>query len=475
MSDLDDSDDRNDAPSTSRRNYLGTLAGLAVTPALSAVGSAHSENVITIVGRGETAHYEFTASGDVEKVEENGGTINSYDQISGSTVTGRTTREPDSYAFDGEITDFETDAPVDVTINGQSADPAGGSGSSEESDESEETEEEEEDETDDVDASGYSNVVDIVEAGADNDGNASIHSVLNSVAGEDTLVKFPPGTYKMSGTLRVTGLEKFGMVGTDATIDVSPTNGYVCKLGTYKSPIGDLEVKGLTADISAGGAGGRVFECHANDSLEISDVTIEGEHDTAGKGPMLVGVHSSGGSGTVSNVSMPDGGADVSGGRGGTGLLVSNYHTGSVTIRDCHIGPFPDNGIYCSNSSGDVHVEGGFVENTNVAGVRLDGDDCSLTGTEFVYDTNISGFGGQRPVRCDGGDIEIDDIHVDMSINQTEAIRVMSGAQSVSIEDCSMDLHGDVRDGISVVSGAGPVTTNDNDINGEARYDVFEY
>ena len=78
-------------------------------------------------------------------------------------------------------------------------------------------------------------------------------------------------------------------------------------------------------------------------------------------------------------------------------------------------------------------------------------------------------------MRCNGGDIEISDVHVDMSINQTEAIRVMSGAQSVSIEDCSMDLNGDVRDGISVVPGAGSVTTNNNDINGETRYDVFEY
>lgn len=95
--------------------------------------------------------------------------------------------------------------------------------------------------------------------------------------------------------------------------------------------------------------------------------------------------------------------------------------------------------------------------------------------TEFVYDTNISDFGGQRPVRCDGGEIEISDVRVDMSINQTEAIRVMSGVQSVGIEDCSMDLNGDVRDGISVVSGAGSVTTNDNDISGETRYDVFEY
>lgn len=83
-------------------------------------------DVITISGRGETAHYEFTADladgTSVEKSTEYGGTINDYDVIDGSTVTGRTTREPDSFAFIGEITDFDADAPVDVLLNGEEAD-----------------------------------------------------------------------------------------------------------------------------------------------------------------------------------------------------------------------------------------------------------------------------------------------------------------------------------------------------------------
>lgn len=190
MFDLDEQEDGTETSSTSRRNYLGTLAGLTATPALGAVASADSEDVITISGRGEIVYYEFSVSGDVEKSEEYGGTINSYDRIEGSAVIGRTTREPDSYSFDGEITDFEADAPVDVTINGEPADLAGGSEESGEggTEESEGPEEEEETETD---TSGYSNVVNIVDAGADNDGNASVHSVLNSVADDDTLVESP--------------------------------------------------------------------------------------------------------------------------------------------------------------------------------------------------------------------------------------------------------------------------------------------
>lgn len=76
------------------------------------------DTVITITGRGTTAHYEFEFVGDVEKSTSHGGTINSFDEIHNSTVTGRTTREPDSYVFNGAITDYTGDAPVDVAFNG---------------------------------------------------------------------------------------------------------------------------------------------------------------------------------------------------------------------------------------------------------------------------------------------------------------------------------------------------------------------
>lgn len=85
-------------------------------------------DIITIVGRGETAHYEFTADiaegTAIEKSTEYDGTINDYDVIDGSTVTGRTTNEPDSFTFVGEISSFDADGSVDVLINGEGSDLA---------------------------------------------------------------------------------------------------------------------------------------------------------------------------------------------------------------------------------------------------------------------------------------------------------------------------------------------------------------
>ncbi|WP_245998474.1 carboxypeptidase-like regulatory domain-containing protein [Halalkalicoccus subterraneus] len=83
-------------------------------------------DVLTVTGRGETSHYEFAtdlADGEIKKSTEYGATINSYDSIDGSTVTGRTTNEPDSFAFVGEVVSFEADGPVDVLLNGEAVDP----------------------------------------------------------------------------------------------------------------------------------------------------------------------------------------------------------------------------------------------------------------------------------------------------------------------------------------------------------------
>ena len=107
------------------------------------------QDVITISGGGSTTYYEFEFSGDgdVEKSEQYGATINDYDQISGSTVTGRTTNEPDSFAYTGEIVRFEADDGVEVLINGEEVDPAT-LGEDEETEEEDQEDEEQEDEQD---------------------------------------------------------------------------------------------------------------------------------------------------------------------------------------------------------------------------------------------------------------------------------------------------------------------------------------
>lgn len=322
----------------------------------------------------------------------------------------------------------------------------------------------------------YANIIDIVEAGADNNGDRSINPILNEVADDRTLIRFPEGTYFADDQFRIAGYDKFGITGENATISVAPTNGYVFKLGTYQNPINDLQVEGLTFDISREGAGGRALELQANDNLEAREIDFVGTHDTPSKGPLLVGLQTSDGTGVVEDIDISDGGVDTDGGNGGTGLLVSNYHQGTVTIRDVHIGPFPDNGIYVSGSEGSVHIEGGIFENSNVAGVRLKGDGSSIEDAQFVVDESIEGFGAQRPIRLDNGaDIEVRNCDIDMDASVTEALRILPDVESAVIADVAMKLSDQVRDGIAVTQGAGSVTVNNLEVSGNSRYEVYEY
>ena len=76
------------------------------------------ERTITVTGRGETARYEFAVDGAVTSSAAGGAEINAYDEIDGGVVTGRTTNQSDSFRFTGSVVDFDADAPVDVTVDG---------------------------------------------------------------------------------------------------------------------------------------------------------------------------------------------------------------------------------------------------------------------------------------------------------------------------------------------------------------------
>jgi len=86
---------------------------------------ANPARTLSIVGDGPRATYEVTVNGDLEKSTARNGSINPDDEISGSTASGFVLAGTDSYAFDGEITDFTVDNPDAVTVylDGEQVDP----------------------------------------------------------------------------------------------------------------------------------------------------------------------------------------------------------------------------------------------------------------------------------------------------------------------------------------------------------------
>lgn len=111
----------------------------------------------------------------------------------------------------------------------------------------------------------YDEVINVVEAGADNTGGESISAVIQELVADNTLLKFPEGRYYVDEMVRLTGFENFGMIGDNATLVPAPADQYksearMFKLGVYYQPGRNLEVRNFTVDYSAPNTGLRAFD-----------------------------------------------------------------------------------------------------------------------------------------------------------------------------------------------------------------------
>lgn len=79
-------------------------------------------NTVTLLGWSIWEKYSFEVTGDIEKSEANGATINPYDKINGGKVEGRVYGGKDSYRFSGEIKNMN-DGKLTVLVNGEKYSP----------------------------------------------------------------------------------------------------------------------------------------------------------------------------------------------------------------------------------------------------------------------------------------------------------------------------------------------------------------
>jgi hypothetical protein len=332
----------------------------------------------------------------------------------------------------------------------------------------------------------FSNVVNVVEAGADPTGSQTIHGVLSDVVDDDTLVVFPQGRYRMDRQFRETGFENLGFYGPDATIfhgrldaasGSSVTAGEFTgparffRLGVIYNPGRDLLFEGFTFDFSAPQTGIRAVEAYVSGGLEVRDITIDGRHDTGTLGPALFSITQADGTGVVERFRAPSGAAfskDTVGDlwTGPTGMLVDPHHAGTLRIVDCELGSFPDNGLYISGARGTVNVEGGYYANSNAASIRLKGIGSSVRGATVVVDQAIDG-GHQRGVRVDHGSrLLVADTTFRMEEPNGSAIRVLDDVESVRVENCDILLPSATPGrGIKISRNAGHVEVVDTRID----------
>ncbi|MDQ2049001.1 hypothetical protein RBH26_00730 [Natronolimnohabitans sp. A-GB9] len=326
---------------------------------------------------------------------------------------------------------------------------------------------------DDVDDQ-YDTVVDVVEAGADDEGNESITPVLREHVGDDTLLEFPPGRFYMDEQLRLTDFENVGFVGEDATL--VPANYYafdgpqyrLFRLGTSSAPGRDLRFENFDVDQTATDTGIRVISAEVTDGLSVRDVTVRGVHDSGTWGPGLFNVLDPDGAGLVSCFRADDGGAHVDdtpneGGmwRGPTGIVVNENHHGTLQFSNCRLGGFPDNGLYASNDTGWIHVDGGSYWNSGTASIRLDGTASTVTDAVVVVGENPHDAAGQHAIRLDGGRAELENVTVDVPEPNNDAIRIMNDVERATITETELSLGENPYTGIRINPEAGQTTLED--------------
>jgi hypothetical protein len=326
--------------------------------------------------------------------------------------------------------------------------------------------------------------VDVVDAGAANDGSESITGILEDLAygNDEVALEFPPGEYLMDRQLRFTDFDSFAMFGDDATIRPAPADEFegparLFKLGTGYAPGDWVRIEHVDFDFTEPNTGLRALQVQAND-LYVNDVNAIGKHDTGTWGPFLFDVLDPDAIAVVKNLSAPDGGEytvntagehypTTVGGGGPTGIIVGPSHEGKLWFKHCELGGFPDNGLYSSADEGTVVVYGGEYRNSNVANIRLDGQHNYVKHVTIEVNETRENDGNQRGIRLDdGSDFWIYDTEIRMPSCSGEAIRVTNGADDTTIQEVSIaiDDDEDAEDAISVSGGAGRVVVFDSEI-----------
>ena len=241
----------------------------------------------------------------------------------------------------------------------------------------------------------FDQVVNVVDAGGDPSGEELVDPIIEEYAEDNTLLYFPPGDYKLFQFLNNTAdfgvfdpssyypLHHWGLLGagSDETTIVVPEGRGSGKSGDsmYSRVMFELRygtnqlIQGFTIDNSAPDTGGR-FNVWSDGDFVVRDMHAKGKIDV----PMTCfsfGALEEGRDALVENVRAPDGGDnpedpdDVE----ETGIYVPSWHRGHLTLRNCHVEGFSDNGLYASNPSdpATVKVEGGYYANSNISQVRL--------------------------------------------------------------------------------------------------------
>lgn len=222
----------------------------------------------------------------------------------------------------------------------------------------------------------FGTVHNVVEEGVDDTGEQYVDDGIHALAGDDTLLYFPSGTYRIGG-LRFRDLSNFGLLGDDATFRIG-TRGRSVSLGFQH--VSDVHVEGFTLDNSATNTAAWCdFKCVGGSNV-IRDYSVaefvDVDERTNGFTLMAEGAETDL---TLQNVDLRHGA------RNGAGAFVfpqrefydPDHEPGSLEFRNCVMKGWGKEGLYASAHGGPLRVIGGEYANNAIVQVRVGGGNAS--------------------------------------------------------------------------------------------------
>lgn len=280
-------------------------------------------------------------------------------------------------------------------------------------------------------AASYDRVIDVVaDLGVDNTGATAIDHDLRPYLRDGIKLEFPDGLYKIDQIVTYK-LEDFAMVATgNATLVPGdyPTDGDVWIGG---GAVRNLTFQGFTID--SHGTGPKIA-FGAFDGLLVKDITKVGAHANH-RTAFGFSIWDAKGTGLVENLVATDGDVynDVVG-----ATAIYSHTTGALTFKDCRIANWGDNGLYASDATGPIQVEGGHYANNNISQVRLSSPGSYVHGTTVKVTKDRVGDRNMRGIRvCDGpGPVDIYNCDISMSEGQgTGGIVVANDGGSINVRN----------------------------------------
>jgi hypothetical protein len=280
----------------------------------------------------------------------------------------------------------------------------------------------------------FDTVLEAVEdLGMDPTGQDAVDSAVRDAMGDDTLIEFPPGTYRWTEEHDYLGHSNVGIrstTGDPADVTFVFPEGFRGVFLAVREKSTNVLLEGFEVAQTANKSTGAGIVVRATDGGEVHDIEFTGfSPRDKPSNQLYVTIESVDGVGNIDGVTIDGGGVVDTYPHRMTGIFGGTPHVGELRITNCDVRELGSSGIRYTGSPGAVKVEDCYFENIDNGALRLHGNDHDggksswVKRCEFVNDDSLL-----EHLPSDENYENVDMIRVDDAGN---------GYHGLLIEDCT--------------------------------------